>query len=331
MNSFRRLLPSIIIVLIVVVVGTLGYIVIEGWPLLDAVYMVIITLFTVGYQEMHKLSQAGMIFTMFIIVAGVGSAIYAAGQVVEIMVEGEIFGSRRRNKMEKKIKDLKNHYIICGFGRTGHQVADEFAAAKVPYVIIDRRAEISNELDPKGVLYVVGDIISDESLESAGIKSAKALVACADSDVANVYVTLSARALNPDLYIITRSSEKDTEKKLKMAGANRVISPYLISGRRMAAWATRPVASDFLDMVMHGGESLEFNLREITVPDNSTLIDRSLAETEIRQKSGAMVLAIRKEAGSFNLQPQAGSRIAKGDIFVVIGTQEQLELLENMV
>lgn len=303
---------------------------IEGWSFLDAVYMVIITLFTVGFQEMHELSSEARLFTIFIIVSGVGTAVYTAGQVVEIIVEGEILGYRRKRKMERKIREIKDHYIICGFGRTGHQVAKEFDTAKVPYVVVDRKPETAEELEPKGVPYVVGDVISDENLEEAGIRSAKGLVATADSDVANVYITLSARALNPDLYIVARASEIHTEEKLKMAGADRVISPYFISGKRMAAWATKPVTSDFLDMVMHG-ESLEFSLREITVSGSSSLIDKTLHEAEIRQKSGATVLAIRKEGGSFNLQPQSGSRIEKGDIFVVIGTQEQLDLLEEMV
>jgi voltage-gated potassium channel len=212
----------------------------------------------------------------------------------------------------------------------GHQVAEEFATAKVPYVIIDSKPRTAEELEAKGVPYLIGDMTSDEKLEEGGIKKAKGLIACADSDVANTFVTLSARALNRDLYIVARASEKETEEKLKMAGANRVISPYFISGRRIAALAIHPVASDFLDTVMHG-EHLEFSLREIEIPDRSSLLDKSLADAEIRQRSGATVLAIRRPDGGFNLQPLAVSKIEKGDILVVIGTQEQLELLERMV
>ena len=330
MNPFRRLLPSLLTLMTIVVVGTLWYSMVEGWSFLDAVYMVIITLFTVGFQEMHELSSGGRILTILIIVAGVGTAIYAAGRVVEIIVEGEILGYRRKRKMENKIREIKNHYIVCGFGRTGHQVAEEFDTAKVLYVVVDRKPETAEKLEPRGIPYVVGDVISDENLEKAGIRSAKGLIATADSDVANVYITLSARALNADLYIVARASEIHAEEKLKMAGADRVIAPYFISGKRMAAWATKPVISDFLDMVMHG-ESLEFSLREIAVSDSSSLIDKTLHEAEIRQQSGAMVLAIQKQGDSFNLQPQADSRVEKGDIFVVIGTQEQLELLEKRV
>jgi len=330
MNPLRRLLPSGFMLIIIVLIGTAGYILIEGWSLLESLYMIIITLFTIGFQEVHPLSPAGRIFTMVIAVSGVGTAVYAGGQVVETIVEGEILGYRRRKKMERKIRDMKNHYIICGFGRTGHQVAEEFDESKVPYVVVDRKDETAEELTPRGIPYIIGDVISDENLEQAGIKDARGLISTADSDVANVYVTLSARALNPNLYIVARASELETEKKLIMAGANRVISPYYISGKRMAAWAIRPVTSDFLDMVMHG-KSLEFCLSEVSVSESSSMLNKTIAEAQIRDRTGALVLAIRKFDGSFNLQPQAASKIERGDIFVIIGTQEQIALLEKML
>lgn len=330
MNPFRRLVPPFLILLTIITVGIVGYTALEGWPVLDSLYMLVITLFTVGFGEVRPLSDAGKVLTMMIIVSGVGTAIYAVGQLGEIIVEGHIFGYRRRKRMEKKIKDMKDHYIICGFGRVGHQVADEFTAAGVPYVVIDLKPETADELEPHGIPYVVGDSTSNGILEQAGLMKARGLVACADSDMENVFVTLSARSANRDIYIVSRAGGKDCEEKLKMAGANRVLSPYFISGRRMAALATRPVAADFLDTVMHG-EHLEFSLREIAIPDRSRLIDKSLEEAQIRQQSGATVLAIRKTDGAFNLQPLAVSKIEKGDILVVIGTQEQLELLEKMV
>ena len=315
---------------VVVIVGTIGYRLIESWSFLDSLYMVIITLFTVGFQEVHALSPLGKLFTIVIIVAGVGVAVYAGTQLVEIIIEGEILGYSRRKKMDKKIKDMKNHYIICGYGRTGHQVGAEFDAARVPYVVVDRKQGIEEQLGPRNIPYIVGDITSDENLIKAGIKAARGLITTADSDVANLYVTLSARVLNPNLYIVARASEIETENKLVMAGANRVIAPYYISGKRMAALATRPVTSDFLDMVMHG-ESLEFSLNEMTIPDNSPLINKTISEAEIRHKSGALVLAIRRADGTFDLQPDSSSPIAKGDTFVVIGTQEQAVELDKML
>jgi len=215
-------------------------------------------------------------------------------------------------------------------GGVGHQVVNEFDAAKIPYVVIDQKVETAEELESKDVPFIIGNLTSDEVLNEAGIKTAKGLIACADSDVDNTFVTLSARSLNRDLYIVARAAQKDTMDKLRIAGANRVISPYFISGRRMAALAIRPIASDFLDMVMHG-EHLEFSLRDVPIPDRSPLINKTLAEVGVRQKTGATILAIRMMDGAFNLQPQAASRIEKGDTMVVIGTQEQLDLLEKMV
>jgi voltage-gated potassium channel len=329
-NPFKRLLPATSILLVVVVFGVASFMLVEKWSFLDALYMVLITLFTIGFQEVHPLSDSGRILTMVIAVLGVGSAVYAAGQVVEIIFEGEIIGYRKRRKMDKCIAQMQSHYIVCGYGRVGHQVAADFASTGVPFVVIDSKPETVAELQPKGVPHLVGDATSDEMLIEAGITRAKGLVACSDSDVANVYVTLSARALNPTLSIVARAGLRETEKKLKMAGANRVVSPYLISGRRMAAMATRPVTSEFLDMVTHGGE-LEFRLHEIPIPPGSALVNQSLAEAQIRSRCGAVVLSICKPDGTFDMQPHAASVFSAHDILVVIGTQEQLERLEKLV
>jgi voltage-gated potassium channel len=329
-HPFRKLLPAFCILAAIVLIGIIGYELIEKWSFLESTYMVIITLFTIGFQEVHPLSSAGRIFTMFMIVGGVGSAIYAAGQAVEIIVEGEMSGYRKRRRMDKKISEMKNHYIICGFGRVGHQVAQAFETSRIPYVVIDSKKETLEELEMKSVPSIIGDATSDSVLMEAGILSAKGLIACSDSDVANVYVTLSARVLNPGLHIVSRAGYKDTEKKLIMAGANKVISPYFISGIRMAALATQPVASDFLDLVTHGSQ-IDFRLYEIPIPEGSPLIHTSISEADIRAKSGALVLAIRKSDGTFDLQPHATSLIAKDDVLVVIGTQIQFEALEKMV
>lgn len=329
-HPFRRLFPAMVFLAIIVVVGILGYTFIEKWTVLDSVYMIVITLFTVGFEEVHPLSPAGRIFTIFIVVGGVGSAIYAAGQVMEIIVEGEMTGYRKRRNMDKKIKEMKDHYLICGFGRVGHQVAQVFEAWQVPFVVIDPKKESFDELEAKGVPVLIGDATDDTVLMAAGINCARGLIACSDSDVANVYVTLSARQLNSSLNIVARASLKDTEKKLTMAGANKVISPYFISGVRMAAMATRPVAIDFLDLVTHGG-LVDFSLFQITIPTGSPLNRKSIAEADIRNSSGALVLAIRKSDGSFDLHPTETTRIDTNDVLVVLGTQEQFDLLQKMV
>jgi voltage-gated potassium channel len=292
--------------------------------------MTVTTVFTVGFSEVRPLSHAGKIFTMFIIVGGVGSAFYAAGQVMEIIFEGEMSGYRKRKRMDKKIRELSGHYIICGFGRVGHEVAQVFETSHIHYVVIDSKKETLEELETRDIPSIIGDATTDNILLEAGIKSAKGLIACSDSDFANVYITLSARVLNPVLNIVSRAGLKDTEKKLLMAGANRVISPYFISGIRMAALVTRPVASDFLDLVTHGG-LVDFSLYELVVPEDSPLLGRTLSEADIRKKTGAMVLAIKKNDGAFDLQPKPSSVLHKNDVMVVIGTQDQFASLEKMV
>jgi voltage-gated potassium channel len=239
LNPLKRLIPPGIILVIIITIGLFGYTQVEKWPLLDSVYMLVITLSTVGYREVHELSPFGKVLTMFLILGGVSTAIYAAGSAVEMIVEGELLGYRGRKRMEKKIKEMRDHYIICGFGRVGLQVAAEFEKAKIPYVVIDSKRETAAELEPKGIPYLIGDITQDSNLEEAGIRSAKGLIASADSDTANVYVTLSARVLNPHLFIVARAGNVDSEEKLKKAGANKVISPYFTAGLHMAETAIK--------------------------------------------------------------------------------------------
>jgi len=329
-NPLGRLFVPLLILFLLIIGGTLSYKFIEGWPLLDSFYMVVITLSTVGFREVHALNQAGKIITMTIIVCGVGTVAFTLGQVIEIIVEGEIVGFRRKKKMDKIISQMRNHYVICGYGRVGHQVAHEFLAEKRSFVVIDSKPETANELEGQGIPYIIGDITSDEKLEEAGIRAAKGLIACADSDTANVFVTLSARSLNPKLFIVARASQKETEDKLKKAGADRVISPYFIAGRRLAAMLMRPVSVDFLDTIMHS-EHLELNMGEFKVGEGSKLANKTLGESQIRQKTGAYIASIRKQTGNFVLQPLAETLIEPGDILVTIGTPKQLELMEKTV
>ncbi|MFC1496755.1 potassium channel family protein [Candidatus Margulisiibacteriota bacterium] len=329
-HPLRRLIGPILILIYIIIAGVFGYVIVEKVPFVDALYMVVITVSTVGFREVIELSVAGKLLTMGLILFGVGTVAYTAGQVVELIMEGQIVGFRRRQVMEKRIAELKDHYIICGFGRVGKQVAEDFQSEKTPFVVIDSRPEITEELEGSSLAFIVGDIASDEILEKAGIRKAKGIIASADSDAANVFVTLSARVLNPEIYIVARSASKDSENKLRKAGANRVLTPYLIAGRRMAAMVQKPIAIDFLDTVMHS-EHLHLALREFAIPEKSRLVAKTLAETKIRQKSGATVLAIRSKDGSFNLQPIGSSKIEMEDILITIGTQEQLDLLEKMI
>ncbi len=225
MEPFKKLLPPIFILLVIASVGIFGYSVIENWALLDAVYMVVITLFCGRFQEAQPLSSKRERSHHRLILTGVGAAIYVAGQIIEIIVEGQVLGIRRRKKMEKALRNLKDHFIICGFGRVGHQIGKEFDNANIKYVIIDKNPELTNQYESQNILHIIGDATSDKKLLEAEIKNARGLIACSDSDVANVYITLSARELNKELLIVARASEVDTEGKLKIAGANRVLSP----------------------------------------------------------------------------------------------------------
>ncbi|MFH2034445.1 MAG: potassium channel protein [Candidatus Margulisiibacteriota bacterium] len=330
MNPFKRLVAPVSLLLLVCIVGIAGYIYLEGWSFLEALYMVIITISTVGFHEVRVLGPMGRIFTMVLIIVGVGTLAYTLGKVIEMIVEGEIIGYRRKRKMEKKISDMKDHYIICGYGRVGHQVADDLLAEKIPFVVIDPKPEIAHELEQENIPFLVGDATEDEYLEKAGIKKAKGLIASSDSDADNVFVILSARVSNPDVFIVARAGSKESENKLRKAGANRVISPYYIAGRRMAAMAVRPTATDYLDTVMHS-EHLQLALREFPIKEKSRLCDKTILDAKIREKAGATVLAIRKVDGAFDLQPIGSSKIECGDTLITIGTSEQLELLEKMV
>ncbi|KAF0135329.1 MAG: TrkA-N domain-containing protein [Candidatus Saganbacteria bacterium] len=330
MNPLKRLILPVLLLIALIAAGVSGYVFIEGWPVLDAIYMVVITLSTVGFREVHALNAAGKLLTMGIIICGVGTAVYLLGQIIEIIVEGEIAGFRRKKDMDKIISERKDHYIICGYGRVGHQVAHELLSEGKTFVVIDNKPETAVELNGSKIPHIIGDITSDEKLEEAGISSAIGLIACADSDISNVFVTLSARALNPKLFIVARASQKETQEKLKKAGADRVISPYFIAGRRMAAMAVKPVAVDFFDTIMHS-EHLELDMGEFCIKETSKLANKSLSESEIRQVSGAYILSIRKSTGNFVLQPLANTILEAGDIIVAIGMPKQLELLGKMV
>ncbi|MFH1710253.1 MAG: potassium channel protein [bacterium] len=330
MNPFKKIIMPLVLLVLVIVCTIIGYIFIEHWSFFDALYMVVITLFSVGFMEVHTLSTVGRAITIGLIVFGVGTVAYTVGQLVEMMVEGQFAKYRRRREMEKKVSELKDHYIICGFGRVGHQVAYEFDLKNIPYFVVDSKPETSEELEPKGVPFIIGDMSSDEVLQSAGIAKAKGLIACADSDASNVFVTLSARVLNPKLFIIARASNVAAEIKLKKAGANRVTSPYFIAGNRIAAMAIKPIALDFLDTVTRS-ENVEFMIQEYIVDDHARIIGKTLSDLKIKQKTGAIILAIKHVNGKFNFQPSAASAIEKDDVLVALGTSEQLNLLRKMV
>jgi len=329
-NPFNRLIIPFALLFATIFVGILGYTMLEEFSVFQAIYMVVITLSTVGFREIRPLSFQGQLLTISIIIMGVTTVAYTAGKFIEIIVEGEIVGYRRRKRMERKTKELRNHFIICGYGRVGHQVGEVFQAHKIPFVVIDSKPETSDELEGTGIPYAVGDASSDDILETVGVRRAKGLVAANDSDVANVFVCLTARVLNPKLYIVARSSHLESEKKLKKAGANRVISPYFISGQRMATMVLRPVTVDFIDTVLRG-EKAEQNIEEILVAKKSKIVGKTIGGSEVKAKTGVSILAIKRFGGDLDLHPSAKTKIESGDTLVVLGTTSELHDLESMM
>lgn len=309
--------------------GTVGYVLIEGWGWRDALYMTIITVSTVGFGEVRPMSDAGRLFTTGLIVSGVGAAAYMFSSLANYIVAGELRGVLRRQRMQNRINQLEDHYIVCGYGRVGIQVAQELLQNQVDLVVIDVDADRSEEIEANGLLMVVGDATEDAVLSQAGIERAAGLCACLPSDAGNVFVTLTARTLNPNLVIIARSNTLDSERKLGIAGADHVINPYSISGHRMARQLIHPNVVEFMDVVMRRGQ-LQILIEEIRVSTSSVLHDKSLAQYNVRQRTGANVLAVSRPGGRTFTDINSDFVILAGDTLIALGTPEQLERLADL-
>jgi voltage-gated potassium channel len=324
--EWRRLTFAVAALVAVMVGGTIGYVVL-GFTLLDAVYQTVTTVTTVGFREVQPLSSAGKIFTIVLIVLGVGTALYTLGVVIETVLEGQLPDVFGRRRMEHKITGMSDHVVVCGWGRVGKAVVRELAAQRAQTVIIDNDA---SRLDDAPGPVVLGDATEDDVLERAGLKRARALVAALQTDAGNLFVTLSGRALRPELFIVARVRLEENEDKLLRAGANRVVNPQSIGGARMAAFVLQPHVTEFLDVVMHE-RGIEFRLEEITVPEGSPIAGCSIRDAHIRDRTGALVLALRDEAGSFTTNPQPDTVIRAGEVIIAIGTQGDLNALEELV
>ena len=317
-------------VLALIVASTSGYMIIEGWNLLDAVYMTVLTLTTVGYREVQVLSRAGMIFNIFVMLFGVGTMLYLVGTLAQIMLEGQIRTILGRRKLEKKIHGLKDHYIVCGYGRMGETVAKEIQITGEPLVIVEKDEGHISRLDNLGVLYVMGDATDENVLNAAGIKKARGLVSVLTSDVENVYVTLTARGLNRDLFILSRATDPGAEIKLIRAGASKVVSPYRLSGRKMAQELLKPTITNFIELVFpeqESGRSIDLQMEELLVGKGSELINKSLMESKIRQDFNLIVVAIKKRSGEMQYNPTFDAMIEEGDTLVALGPGPNLEKL----
>jgi voltage-gated potassium channel len=317
---------------LLLLLGTAGYHLIEGWSLFDSLYMTVITLSGVGFREVKDLSTGGRIFTIGLIAVGIIAAAVLIGSLVETLVAAEVGGTRRRRRMEKRLATLKGHAIICGYGRMGQEIAREFDARGVNYVVVEVGAEPARQLMEMGVPHVVGDATQDNALHAAGIDRAHSLIAVAHTDADNIFIVLSARTLNPSLRIVARSITLEDEHKLRRAGADRVISPYVIGARSIAAAVMRPDVVDFLDL---HAQRAAGEMEAITVTAAAPFCDSTLAETRIREQTGCIVLAIRprERAGTarrFLSNPPSDTLLREGDVLIALGTLDQLAALERL-
>ncbi len=327
MSPLKRLISGITALVVIIVIGTVGYLLIEGWSFLDSLFMTITTITTVGYDEVHPLSDGGRIFSSFLIVGGVGGALYALTAIVAYVVEGEFGTTLGRRQMKNKISKLKEHFIICGYGRVGQEIANVFTEERVPFVVIDNGHDSIAKAEEDNRLYLFADATNDEVLKEAGIERARGLVVAVDGDAESTYITLSARQLNPDLFIEARSSGSEAEAKLKKAGADRIISPNSIGARRMAMLALRPSVVDFIDTVIYR-RGRELQMENIAVNKGSSLA--GLAVEEARRRTRANILAINRKSGKLVANPSAEEKLEIGDILIAMGTSEQLTSLEKV-
>ncbi len=325
----RRLLVLLLVPVVLLVAGTVGYALIEGWSYFDALYMTVITLSTVGYAETHELSAAGRTFTMLLILGGVFTLVYAATEGIRAVVSGEVRSALGRQRMERNLAGLNRHLIVCGFGRMGQLVCKEFSAHRQTFVVIERNAAaLEGFLMPHG-LALHGDATSDEVLKQAGVERARALVTVAASDADNLYITMSARLLNDRLFIVARAESDLAEQKLLRAGANRVVSPYVIGGSRVAQAVLRPTVVDFIELATRTAH-LDLQIEESQVAPTSPLVGATLQDGRLRRDHGVIIVAIKSTTGQMVYNPPADTVLQAGDILVSMGHRRQLDHIDAL-
>src|SRR5437899_3359839 len=321
-HPLRRFRLAAVLLAIVISVGVTGYMVIDGWSLLDSFYMVIITISTVGYTEVHAQGATGRLFTSGLIVVGVGTMLYGFGVFAETLADNAFGRYRRDRQLQRDLNHLRDHFIICGYGRIGTQVVAEFEEHRVPYVVIDQTEEALERIRAEGRLHIEGDASKEEVLKQAGIEREKGLVSAVDSDERADYIVLAARAFNPNLYIVARAGRPDSIRRLELAGATRTISPYVMAGHRMAELAIRPAMVDLLDTLHHGEAGI--GVEEMVVTPTTKTVGKTLEASGLLAPNAAKVLAVRKRDGSVNVNPPANARLDDGDLVIALGTEDQL-------
>jgi voltage-gated potassium channel len=326
----RRLILTLAAILLVLGFGTAGFILVEHWPAFDAFYMTLITMTTVGYAEIHPLTHAGRVFNSFLIAIGVSMIFVAIGAMTQTIVEmefGEAFSQRRNKRM---IDKLENHFIICGYGRVGRGAAEELHRAKVPFVITELDPDRVQRAMMAGMVAVNADATQDQTLRDVGIGRARGLVAALSNDADNLFTILSAKGLNPNLYVATRAAEEGAEQKMRRAGADAVLAPYALTGHRLAQCLLRPHVVQFLDLTTRN-IGLNVDIEQVTVEGTAEFTPKTIQDMHIRRDLGVIVLAIRKHDGKMIFNPPADTLIVGGDCLIVMGQQENLRRLEALV
>lgn len=325
----QRLWSLILVIASVIVLGTVGYRVIEGWPWHDALFMTVITLSTVGYSEVRELTVPGEQFTIVLILVGAGGLAYSFSTIADYIIAGELNGVMRRRRMERAIDRLNGHYVVCGFGRVGKQVVAGLQESRKEIVVIDNAEENQDALEASGVNYIIGDASDDAMLQQSGIERASGLCTCLPADADNVFIVLSARTINPRLRIIARCNVTENERKLRIAGANDVINPYYITGHRMAVQLLHPNVIEFLDVITRRG-GLEMRIEEFEIGAQSALAGKNWMDTRIRNDTGVNVLAIRRASGQLITDLGQNVVIEAGDSLIGLGGEGQLEGLGRL-
>jgi len=328
-DAIKQFRWAILSLAALIVLGTGGYYWLEGWTPLDSLYMTVITLGTVGFKEVHQLDPVGKMFTIVLIVFGVSMVFWAGTSLVEAVVSEQIWHAIQRRRMQRHIHKLHDHFIVCGYGRMGQQIVKDLQREGVDHAVIERNPEQLPKLIAQDIPFVEGNASDDKVLLEAGIKHAKGLITVAQTDEENVFITLSARALNTSLFIVARSIQEDNESKLRMAGANRVMSPYVMGGRRMATAVIRPNVLDFLELAMHTDE-VQIMIEEIAVEQDSCFVGLSLSQSHLRNRTGVTVIGIKRPNNKIVANPGGEEILQAGDVLIVLGTREQLDSAEQL-
>lgn len=323
MTSLERVKVAFALLILIFVTGTLGYHFLEGWPVLDAFYATVVTLGTVGYGDFYPKSSEGRIFAVFLIVFGVGTMAYTFAMVMDNFMEGRIRNILGRGKLKRQIAKMKDHYIICGCGKIGYLVCRELAAENVNFVVIDHDRDVIQKVEEEGFVYINGSATEDKTLREAGIERAKAVVCALPTDADNLYTVLTAKELNPQVYLLSRFEEEASERRLLKAGADRVVSPYKVGGMRMTLALLRPAMLDFMEITAGRGD-LSLRMEELHVGSTCFATGKSLADSGLRGDYGLIIVAVNKESGKMVFNPSASYIIEEGDNLIAIGEEENL-------